>query len=124
LQPHADSQDFSGPSGQNIQSGVAVFGKASFPTRWIQLYATPLAARCLTANLGALTETVHPASLSLPRIGDGAVAIRYAASNGNSIDVLFARRGRSLAYLGVLRPTGIDETALLGRMTERLSAAA
>jgi hypothetical protein len=122
LQPHADSQDFTGPAGQQIQSGVAVFANATTPTDWIATYATPKAVSCLATTLGGPGIALHGQLLPLARIADGAVALRFSA--GATIDALFARRGRALAYLVVQTPTGIDEANLLTKMTLRLTAAA
>jgi len=124
LQPHADSADFAGPAGRRVQSGISIFPSPSLPTRWIQLYSTGPARACLATNLGASTQgTVRASSLSLPSIGDGAVGIRFTAGS-TTLDALFARRGRALAYLAVQTPDGVDEAVLLSKVIGRLTPAA
>ena len=121
LQPHADSQDFSGPAGQKIASGVAVFPNLTTPTEWITTYATPKAVSCLASALGGGIP-LRGQLLPLAKVADGVVGLRFTAST--TIDALFARRGRALAYLVVQTPTGIDETDLLTKITSRLGSAA
>jgi len=123
LQPHADSPDFAGPASHSVQSGISIFPSPSLPTQWIQLYSTEPARACLATNLGASTHaTLRASSLSLPSIGDGDVGIRFTAGSA-TLDAVFGRRGRALAYLAVQTPNGVDEGALLSKVIGRLTPA-
>ncbi len=122
LQPHADSEDFTGPAGQQIQSGIALFATTSLTARAIAIYSTPKALTCLGALLAPGGVVLHGQPIPLGSVADGAVGLRF--SLGLTADVLFARRGRALAYLVVITPAGVDETALLTKMTSRLTATA
>jgi len=121
LQPHADSQDFAGPAGRQVQSGIAVFRSVSLATRWIQLYSTPAARACLATTIGASAHaTLQASEVSLPAIGDGQAGIRIS-NPGITADAVFARRGRAIVFLAVRTPDGVDEGALLSKMIERLA---
>jgi len=120
-QPHADSEDFTGPAGQQVTSGVAVFRSPALPTEWLTLYSTPKARTCLAQTVGNPIDPPKPSVLRLRKVGDGVVGVRLTAS-GVVVDAAFARRGRALAYLAVVDPKGVDESALLTTMISRLPA--
>lgn len=124
LQPHADSDDFSSPLGQQIESGVAVFPDASLPEQWFDLYAKQSSRDCLAASIGeAAGVTLQAAPISLRPVGDDRLGIRFAAGAA-VIDAIFARRGRALAYITIQNPGDLDEAMLLEKMTSRLNTAA
>ena len=120
-QPHADSEDFTGPAGQQVTSGVAVFRSPVLPTAWVKLYATPKARTCLAKTVGNPIDPPKPSVLRLRKVGNGVVGVRLTAS-GVVVDAAFARRGRALAYLAVVDPKGVDESALLATVIGRLPA--
>ena len=115
-QPHADSEDFTGPAGQQVTSGVAVFRTPVLPTAWLALYATPKARTCLAKTVGNPIDPPKPSVLALRQVGNGVVGVRLTAS-GVIVDAAFARRGRALAYLAVVDPKGVDESALLATLS-------
>lgn len=124
---HADSDDFAGPAGVQVQSGVVEFASAAQARTAVDVYQQPTAAQCqrnaYTAQLKSSDITVT--TEKAPRVGQGASAYtvtdKIAGVTAYAVSVQ-AQQGRFYAFViyTALTPAVAQAAALVGKMTARL----
>jgi len=128
--PHADADDFTGPGGVQVQSGVAQFNSPAAARAAVDIYRKPAAAACqqraYTANLKKSKITV--ATATPPSVAQDVSAVtvtdHVAGITAYAVQVQ-AQQGIYVAYViyTALSADVAQAAALVAKMTARLSPA-